>query len=41
MRFRLASEPFDACWFDPDDDLARHERFRPDTRGLEGTEPAQ
>ena len=26
-------------WFDPGDDLPRHERFRPDTRGLEGTEP--
>ena len=27
------------AWFDPRDDLPRHERFRPDTRGLEGTEP--
>lgn len=27
------------AWFDPGDDLPRHERFRPDTRGLEGTEP--
>jgi len=26
-------------WFDPADDLPRHDRFRPDTRGLEGTEP--
>jgi hypothetical protein len=26
-------------WFDPGDDLPRHEKFRPDTRGLEGTEP--
>lgn len=26
-------------WFDPGDDLPRHERFRPDTRGLEGTDP--
>ena len=26
-------------WFDPGDDLPRHERFRPDTRGLKGTEP--
>ena len=26
-------------WFNPDDDLPRHEKFRPDTRGLEGTEP--
>ena len=26
-------------WFDPGDDLPRHDRFRPDTRGLEGTEP--
>jgi len=28
-------------WFDPADDLPRHEKFRPDTRGLEGTEPPQ
>ena len=28
-------------WFEPGDDLPRHERFRPDTRGLEGTEPPQ
>jgi hypothetical protein len=26
-------------WFDPSDDLPRYEKFRPDTRGLEGTEP--
>ena len=26
-------------WFDPGDDLPRYDRFRPDTRGLEGTEP--
>jgi hypothetical protein len=26
-------------WFEPKDELPRHERFRPDTRGLEGTEP--
>src|SRR3569833_496057 len=26
-------------WFDPGDDLPRHDKFRPDTRGLEGTEP--
>ena len=26
-------------WFDPADGLPRHEKFRPDTRGLEGTEP--
>ena len=29
------------AWFEPADDLPRHERFRPDTRGLEGTEPPQ
>ena len=28
-------------WFDPNDDLPRHEKFRPDTRGLEGTEPPE
>jgi len=28
-------------WFDPADDLPRHEKFRPDTRGLEGTEVPQ
>ena len=27
------------AWFEPGHDLPRHERFRPDTRGLEGTEP--
>jgi hypothetical protein len=27
------------AWFDPGDDLPRHARFRPDTRGLDGTEP--
>jgi hypothetical protein len=26
-------------WFEPGDDLPRHDRFRPDTRGLKGTEP--
>lgn len=26
-------------WFNLDDDLPRHERFRPDTKGLSGTEP--
>ena len=26
-------------WFDPGDDLPRHDRFRPEMRGLEGTEP--
>ena len=26
-------------WFEVKDDLPRHEKFRPDTRGLEGTEP--
>jgi hypothetical protein len=26
-------------WFEPKDALPRHARFRPDTRGLEGTEP--
>ena len=26
-------------WFDPGDNLPRHEKFRPDTRGLDGTEP--
>jgi hypothetical protein len=28
-------------WFNPADDLPRHDRFRPDTRGLEGTEPPE
>src|SRR5688500_6657677 len=27
------------AWFDTLDDLPRHEKFRPDTRGLAGTEP--
>ena len=27
------------AWFETADHLPRHERFRPDTRGLEGTEP--
>jgi hypothetical protein len=26
-------------WFEPNDKLPRHEKFRPDTRGLDGTEP--
>ena len=26
-------------WFNPGDDLPRHDKFRPDTRGLEGSEP--
>jgi hypothetical protein len=26
-------------WFETADDLPRHNRFRPDTRGLKGTEP--
>ncbi len=26
-------------WFNPGDDLPRHDEFRPDTRGLEGTQP--
>jgi len=28
-------------WFEPSDDLPRHEKFRPDTRGLEGREPPE
>ena len=28
-------------WFEPKDELPRHARFRPDTRGLEGTEPPE
>ena len=28
-------------WFEPKDDLPRHEKFRPDTRGLKGTEPPE
>ncbi|HWC56908.1 MAG TPA: GFA family protein [Sphingomicrobium sp.] len=27
------------AWFNPADDLPRHERFRPNTVGLDGTEP--
>jgi hypothetical protein len=27
------------AWFETADELPRHERFRPDTRGLAGTEP--
>jgi hypothetical protein len=27
------------AWFDPGDDLPKHEKFRPNTRGLTGTEP--
>jgi len=27
------------AWFETRDDLPRHEKFRADTRGLEGTEP--
>ena len=27
------------AWFDPGDDLPRHEQFRPGTRGLAGTQP--
>jgi hypothetical protein len=27
------------AWFETADELPRHERFRPDTRGLEGVEP--
>ena len=26
-------------WFETEDDLPRHDRFRPNTRGLEGDEP--
>jgi hypothetical protein len=28
-------------WFEVTDDLPKHDRFRPDTRGLEGTEPPE
>jgi hypothetical protein len=28
-------------WFDPGDTLPKFEKFRPDTRGLEGTEPPE
>ena len=27
------------AWFETADDLPRHAKFRPDTRGLDGTEP--
>jgi hypothetical protein len=27
------------AWFETTDDLPRHDKFRPDTRGLNGTEP--
>jgi hypothetical protein len=27
------------AWFDPGDNLPKHHKFRPNTRGLEGTEP--
>jgi hypothetical protein len=27
------------AWFNPGDDLPKYERFRPNTRGLEGAEP--
>ena len=27
------------AWFEPKDTLPRHEKFRPETRGLEGTDP--
>ena len=30
-----------APWFAPKDDLPRHDKFRPDTRGLEGAEPPE
>lgn len=29
------------AWFEPGDELARHDRFRPDTSGLAGTEPPE
>ena len=29
------------AWFETADELPRHDRFRPDTRGLEGTEPPE
>ena len=28
-------------WFEPKDDLPRHDKFRPDTRGLDGTDPPE
>jgi hypothetical protein len=27
------------AWFNPGDDLPKHDKFRPNTRGLQGTEP--
>ena len=27
------------AWFNPGDDLPRHDQFRPNTRGLQGTAP--
>ncbi len=27
------------AWFNPGDDLPKHDKFRPNTRGLSGTEP--
>ena len=27
------------AWFNPVDDLPKHDKFRPDTRGLQGTDP--
>jgi hypothetical protein len=27
------------AWFNPGDELPRYDKFRPDTRGLEGTDP--
>jgi hypothetical protein len=27
------------AWFNPGDDLPKHQKFRPDPRGMEGTEP--
>ena len=27
------------AWFNPGDEVQRHDRFRPNTRGLNGTEP--
>ena len=29
------------AWFDPGDSRPRHDRFRPDTGGIAGTEPPQ
>jgi hypothetical protein len=28
-------------WFEPRDELPRHEKFRPGTRGLDGTDPPE